>query len=121
MCFLSRISVQASIQSNLYVVSGEAQNKSTPHPCRFLSILPATCTHRHRHTLSVFSFRRLVLFLIILVCAELEELLPGIIGQLGPEGMETLRKLAGSLGAGAAAGGDDDDVPELVENFDGSK
>jgi hypothetical protein len=53
--------------------------------------------------------------------SELEELLPGILGQLGPEGMETLRKLAGSLNSGAAAGGDDDDVPELVENFDGSK
>lgn len=48
---------------------------------------------------------------------ELEELLPGILPQLGADGLETLRKLASSFQGGAGLGGDDD-VPELVENFE---
>ena len=46
-------------------------------------------------------------------CSELEELLPGIIPQLGADGLDQLRKLAGSFGGAAAADDDDDDVPEL--------
>ena len=64
---------------------------------------------------------------------EITELVPGIISQLGPESIATLRKLAEQMSAqgGAAEGGaaaegkeagaeeaDDDDVPDLVENFD---
>jgi nascent polypeptide-associated complex subunit beta len=41
--------------------------------------------------------------------------LPGILPQLGADGLETLRKLASSFQGGASA---DDDVPELVENFE---
>jgi len=56
---------------------------------------------------------------------KLEELLPGIITQLGPDNLADLKKIyqsfaasAGKAGA-AAAGGDDDDVPDLVEsNFE---
>ncbi|PRP87369.1 hypothetical protein PROFUN_01631 [Planoprotostelium fungivorum] len=47
---------------------------------------------------------------------KLQDLLPGIINQLGPDNLAHLRKLAeGFQGAAAAA---DDDVPELVENFE---
>ena len=51
------------------------------------------------------------------------ELLPGILNQLGAESLGNLRKLASSLpgnmkSASQAAGDDDDDVPELIENFD---
>lgn len=59
---------------------------------------------------------------------ELTELVPGILNQLGPDSLASLRKLAESYqslqqgqqrpGAPAAEEDDDDDVPDLVENFD---
>eukprot|EP00802_Teleaulax_amphioxeia_P015446 Tamp_15536.p1 GENE.Tamp_15536~~Tamp_15536.p1 ORF type:complete len:170 (-),score=45.58 Tamp_15536:1024-1488(-) len=53
---------------------------------------------------------------------NLQDLLPGIINQLGPDNLENLKKIAESYpgGAGAAAGDDDDDdeVPDLVEDFE---
>ncbi|KAI0252462.1 NAC domain-containing protein [Lactifluus subvellereus] len=59
---------------------------------------------------------------------ELTELVPGILNQLGPDSLASLRKLAESYqaiqqgqqrpGAGAAEDDDDDDVPDLVETFD---
>jgi nascent polypeptide-associated complex subunit beta len=62
---------------------------------------------------------------------ELTELVPGILNQLGPDSLASLRKLAESYQAiqqgqqrPPEAGGmvedddDDDDVPDLVENFD---
>ena len=53
--------------------------------------------------------------------------MPGILNQLGPDSLASLRKLAESYQAiqqsqqrppAAAADDDDDDVPDLVENFD---
>ena len=41
--------------------------------------------------------------------------------QLGPDSLASLRKLAEAYTAsqgGAAAGDDDDEIPDLVENFD---
>lgn len=59
--------------------------------------------------------------------AELQDLLPGIINQLGPDNLANLKKLAsqyqGQAGAADAADDDDDDddVPDLVEGeFPGS-
>ncbi|KAF9051581.1 NAC domain-containing protein [Panaeolus papilionaceus] len=58
---------------------------------------------------------------------ELTELVPGILNQLGPDSLASLRKLAESYqaiqqgqrpAASGAADEDDDDVPDLVENFD---
>jgi len=63
---------------------------------------------------------------------ELTELVPGILNQLGPDSLASLRKLAesyqqiqGQNSNGKAPGmtfsgddDDDDDVPDLVENFD---
>merc|ERR1712226_812 len=57
---------------------------------------------------------------------QLTEMLPGILNQLGNEGLSNLRKLAEQLPHGhgrndMATENDDraeDDVPELVENFD---
>ncbi|XP_038895154.1 nascent polypeptide-associated complex subunit beta-like [Benincasa hispida] len=57
---------------------------------------------------------------------KLQDILPGIINQLGPDNLDNLRKLAEQFqkqapgaGAGAAAAAnaedDDDDVPDLVE------
>ena len=71
--------VQASIPSNTYVVSGTVETK------------------------------------------RLEELLPGIINQLGPESMGRLREYATNNMANGQAEEeeeDDDDVPDLVENFE---
>uniref|UniRef100_A0A7S2XXE3 Nascent polypeptide-associated complex subunit beta n=1 Tax=Fibrocapsa japonica TaxID=94617 RepID=A0A7S2XXE3_9STRA len=59
---------------------------------------------------------------------QLQELLPGIINQLGPDNLANLKQIAeayantsGAAGgaAGEAEGDDeDDDVPDLVENFE---
>jgi nascent polypeptide-associated complex subunit beta len=58
---------------------------------------------------------------------KLQELLPGIINQLGPDNLANLKHIAeayansaGAKSAAAAPGGDDedDDVPDLVENFE---
>ncbi|KAL7753038.1 Nascent polypeptide-associated complex subunit beta [Sorochytrium milnesiophthora] len=87
--------VQASVQSNTFAVYGHAEEK------------------------------------------EITEMLPGVLGQLGQQnyahlqrmiesfgGMNALQGLAGGMGGassqgkGAEAAGGDDDVPELVENFD---
>ncbi|KAG2174565.1 hypothetical protein INT44_006828 [Umbelopsis vinacea] len=51
---------------------------------------------------------------------ELTELVPGILSQLGPDSLASLRKLAEAYQAaqGSANADDDDEIPELVENFD---
>eukprot|EP00904_Undaria_pinnatifida_P013224 jgi/Undpi1/9031/HiC_scaffold_26.g11491.m1 len=50
---------------------------------------------------------------------KLQELLPGIINELGSENLDNLKEIAGNFGgAEAAAADDDDDVPDLVENFE---
>jgi len=82
--------VQASIAANTYVVSGACETK------------------------------------------KLQDLLPGIITQLGPDNLEDLKKIYASFAdgkgglnlaglqasLGGEAGGDDDEVPDLVENFE---
>jgi nascent polypeptide-associated complex subunit beta len=61
---------------------------------------------------------------------QITEMLPGILSQLGPEGISHLKRLATSMGGGGGAPGtgaqggkagpldEDDEVPDLVENFD---
>ena len=58
---------------------------------------------------------------------ELTELVPGILSQLGPDSLASLRKLAESYQAmnaahmanqGAAGAGGDDEVPDVPTNFD---
>lgn len=58
---------------------------------------------------------------------ELTELVPGILNQLGPDSLASLRKLAESYQAiqqgqqrpaADDAENDEDDVPDLVETFD---
>lgn len=55
---------------------------------------------------------------------KMQELLPGIINQLGPDNLAALKQMAASYGQGVAAEGNnddddsDDDIPDLVENFD---
>jgi nascent polypeptide-associated complex subunit beta len=44
------------------------------------------------------------------------ELFPSILSQLGPNNMETLKKLVGEYAK--SAGGKDDEVPDLVDNFE---
>lgn len=53
---------------------------------------------------------------------QITEMLPGILSQLGPEGLNQLKRLASSV-ANSGVGGklvadEDDEVPDLVENFD---
>lgn len=51
---------------------------------------------------------------------QISDMLPGILSQLGPDGLLQLKKIANDIVANKSlgAGPDDDDVPELVENFD---
>ncbi|EKX35380.1 hypothetical protein GUITHDRAFT_155498 [Guillardia theta CCMP2712] len=51
---------------------------------------------------------------------KLQDLLPGIINQLGPDNLENLKMIAEQFSgkAGEAAAGGDDDVPEIVEDFE---
>lgn len=48
---------------------------------------------------------------------QISEMLPGILTQLGPEGLMQLKKLANDIVSSKKAA-EDDDVPELVENFE---
>ncbi len=48
----------------------------------------------------------------------LQELLPGIATQLGAENLMALKKLAEQAFAAQAADKKDDDIPDLVENFE---
>lgn len=47
---------------------------------------------------------------------QIAEMLPGILSQLGPDGLNQLKKLASSVAAKAIE--EDDEVPNLVVNFD---
>ena len=55
---------------------------------------------------------------------QLQDLLPGIINQLGPDNLANLKKLAETYQGGQAPPGanadddDDEDVPDLVDNFE---
>merc|ERR1712129_566730 len=52
---------------------------------------------------------------------KLEELLPGIINQLGPDNLQNLKRIAesyASAGKGATKEGDDEDIPDIGENFE---
>ena len=62
-------------------------------------------------------------------CAEITEMLPGILNQLGAESLTHLKRLASNVSGGPGMGGmegtagaldeeEDDEVPDLVENFD---
>ena len=53
-------------------------------------------------------------------CKPIQSYLPGILSQLGPEGLAQLRKVAAQYENGGAAAEDDDDedIPDLVENFE---
>mmetsp|Transcript_35557 Transcript_35557/g.53478 ORF Transcript_35557/g.53478 Transcript_35557/m.53478 type:complete len:159 (-) Transcript_35557:96-572(-) len=50
----------------------------------------------------------------------MEELLPGIINQLGPDSMMALKRMAESYAAKQAEvkAGDEDDIPDIGENFE---
>jgi len=55
---------------------------------------------------------------------QLTDMLPGIITQLGPDGLNILRQIASQMPTAAAAAGgrhhdvDDEQVPDLIGNFD---
>jgi len=52
---------------------------------------------------------------------KLQDLLPGIITQLGPDNLNDLKKIYASYTQGGAdkkGAEDEDDVPDLVENFE---
>lgn len=48
---------------------------------------------------------------------EITEMLPGILSQLGPDGLNQLKRIANEIVSSKKLA-EDDDVPDLVENFD---
>lgn len=67
----------------------------------------------------------MICLLLLFAFPELQDLLPGIINQLGPDNLANLKKLAETYQSGgvpppSGVGGDDDDedVPDLVDNFE---
>jgi hypothetical protein len=95
---------------------------SESHPNDVLTTLPASATVHGLPTSNTFAVYGNG------VDKELTELVPGILNQLGPDSLASLRKLAESYQAmnaqhaasqaAAGASKDDDDVPDVVENFD---
>lgn len=49
---------------------------------------------------------------------QISEMLPGILSQLGPNGLMQLKKIANDIVANKKLAADEDDVPDLVENFE---
>mmetsp|Transcript_11420 Transcript_11420/g.20199 ORF Transcript_11420/g.20199 Transcript_11420/m.20199 type:complete len:155 (-) Transcript_11420:32-496(-) len=49
---------------------------------------------------------------------QMEELLPGIISQLGPDNLANLKRIAESYAAASKPGAADDDIPDIGENFE---
>merc|ERR1711998_509075 len=49
---------------------------------------------------------------------KLQDLLPNILSQLGPDNLASLKKIAQQYEKEKKGEEDDDDVPELVENFE---
>lgn len=49
---------------------------------------------------------------------QISEMLPGILSQLGPNGLMQLKKIANDIVANKKFAADEDDVPDLVENFE---
>ena len=67
------------------------------------------------------------IFNIDISCLEITEMLPGILNQLGADSLTHLKRLASAVPGMTSGGGipdgnvaddDDDEVPDLVENFD---
>ncbi|KNC86666.1 hypothetical protein SARC_01203 [Sphaeroforma arctica JP610] len=57
---------------------------------------------------------------------QIQELLPGILQQMGPEALASINQMAQQMRAqqqaqAAAGGAQDDDVPDLVDSFDQSQ
>ena len=108
--------VQASIPANTYVVSGPSQTKSKRR--KLVEILPLC-----------FMLRSIIIVIplfilrnsrVLSVIAELQELLPSIINQLGPDNLAHLRKIAEQFQGETAAEEEDDDgtLPFLPQLFD---
>lgn len=92
--------VHAAINSNTYAVYGRAQEKELTELGMFISwFANSSCLG---------------------LALTYDLLVPGILSQLGPDSLASLRKLAEAYQAaqGNAGGDDDDEIPELVENFD---
>ena len=49
---------------------------------------------------------------------ELVDLVPGILNQLGPDSIENLRQIAASIAGNKASSADDEDIPDLVKDFE---
>lgn len=48
----------------------------------------------------------------------MQDLLPGIINQLGPDNLANLKKIAEQYKKEGDVSAGDDDIPDLVENFE---
>ena len=103
--------MQASIAANTYVVSGPAQTKSAPHAVT-VTCLPHLCRRSDvrscklcvLHTVHVYIYLACCKHAAQLAtdapgnpCAEVSEMMPGIMNQLGPDNMKDIRKMMGAV------------------------
>jgi nascent polypeptide-associated complex subunit beta len=123
---------------NMFREDGNVLHFTAPkgelHGLRFYRIFSPLCENRYSFFHSFFQVHAAVSANTFAIYGtgqvkELTELVPGILNQLGPDSLASLRKLAESYqsiqqgqqkppNAGADDDDDDDDVPDLVENFD---
>lgn len=90
---------------------------STPTP------LPFTAALSRRSSLNWVTFDAAYIFVLAYWITNWDlYIVPGILSQLGPDSLASLRKLAeaytSAQGAAGAGNDDDDEIPDLVESFD---
>lgn len=89
---------QASLAANTFAITGHGETKQVSF---------------------VFFFANRTFLIVKLFSSTLQisEMLPNILTQLGPEGLTHLKRLASDVVANSKLSADDD-VPDLVENFE---
>ncbi|KAG8703859.1 Nascent polypeptide-associated complex subunit beta [Ceratobasidium sp. 395] len=108
---------------NMFQADGNVLHFAQPKGTHIFSpVLPTVHAASGSNTTAIFGTGQV---------KELTELVPGILNQLGPDSLASLRKLAESYqlmqaraqaaqaqGGGGPPADDDDEVPDLIENFD---
>lgn len=89
---------QASLAANTFAITGHGETKQV-----------SFWFHFHQQDISDHK--------IFLSTLQISEMLPNILTQLGPEGLTHLKRLASDVVANSKLSADDD-VPDLVENFE---
>lgn len=93
---------QASLAANTFAITGHGEIKQVGVHLNEIT-QPQSCVYT----------KKIIVFLLL----QISEMLPNILTQLGPEGLTHLKRLASDVVANSKLSADDD-VPDLVENFE---